>query len=91
MSHRNLSTDSELVMAIEREIQDKSPTPGCVQGRAQSSIMMHPVSTTQVSSMAETTQTNHHGLHYRTKSGDKHLDIATSVTEANAFEDVTLV
>ncbi|PRD28919.1 UNVERIFIED_CONTAM: hypothetical protein NCL1_30985 [Trichonephila clavipes] len=62
-----------------------------LRGRAQSSIMMHPVSTTQVSSMAETTQTNHHGLHYRTKSGDKHLDIATSVTEANAFEDVTLV
>ncbi|GIY50834.1 uncharacterized protein CEXT_47531 [Caerostris extrusa] len=61
------------------------------RGRAQSSVMMHPVSMTQVSSMAET-QTSQHGLHYRTKNNEKSKDPTITVSEGNSLsDDITLV
>ncbi|GBM76376.1 hypothetical protein AVEN_165977-1 [Araneus ventricosus] len=80
-----------VIYLLKRTYQRYRLRHGIGRGRTQSSVMMHPVSVTQVSSMVET-QTSQVGLHYRTRNGDRPRDIANSVSEGNALiEDVAVI
>ncbi|KAF8795858.1 Calcitonin gene-related peptide type 1 like protein [Argiope bruennichi] len=83
--------NGEVIYLQKRTYQRYRLRHGIGRGRTQSSVMMHPVSVTQVSSMIET-QTSQVGLHYRTRNGDRPRDLGNSVVEGNAVvEDVAVV
>ncbi|XP_054712761.1 calcitonin gene-related peptide type 1 receptor-like [Uloborus diversus] len=56
--------------------------------RTQNSIMMNPVSMTQMSTMVESQSSFQRGLHYRTKGGDNKRDGYNSVAEGSTFSTV---